>query len=186
MTKEQIIDYVMNSPANTNPNVLGSLLDGLGGIVPTKVTNISSNGTFDVTDCATANVDTFRDSNITQILFDSVDLTELSSDSIRKPRKVSLSYNVKKIGSGVFANAGNLETFIGQGLTQIGDGALYGTASLKYVYLGKDVTSIGTDAFNTSASCVIDCGFAEGAVGGAPWGATNATINYNVHSPRYL
>lgn len=27
MTKQEIIDYVMNSPANTNPNILSSLLD---------------------------------------------------------------------------------------------------------------------------------------------------------------
>jgi len=27
MSKEEIINYVMNSPANTNPNVLGSMLD---------------------------------------------------------------------------------------------------------------------------------------------------------------
>lgn len=31
MEKQQIIDYVMNSPANTNPNVLGTMLDGIGG-----------------------------------------------------------------------------------------------------------------------------------------------------------
>ena len=31
MDKQQIIDYVMNSPANTNPNVLGTMLDGIGG-----------------------------------------------------------------------------------------------------------------------------------------------------------
>jgi len=29
MSKEEIINYVMNSPANTNPNVLGSMLDGI-------------------------------------------------------------------------------------------------------------------------------------------------------------
>jgi len=29
MTKQEIINYVMNSPANTNPNVLGSMLDGI-------------------------------------------------------------------------------------------------------------------------------------------------------------
>ncbi len=28
-TKKEIIDYVMSSPANTNPNVLGSMLDGI-------------------------------------------------------------------------------------------------------------------------------------------------------------
>ena len=31
MGKEEILSYVMNSPENTNPNVLGSMLDSLGG-----------------------------------------------------------------------------------------------------------------------------------------------------------
>lgn len=30
MNKQEVIDYVMNSPANTNPNVLGTMLDGAG------------------------------------------------------------------------------------------------------------------------------------------------------------
>ena len=29
MGKEEILNYVMNSPENTNPNVLGSMLDGV-------------------------------------------------------------------------------------------------------------------------------------------------------------
>ena len=33
MNKQQIIDYVMNSPANTNPNVLGTMLDSMDGMV---------------------------------------------------------------------------------------------------------------------------------------------------------
>ena len=31
MSKEQVMDYVMNSPANTNPNVLSGMLDGISG-----------------------------------------------------------------------------------------------------------------------------------------------------------
>lgn len=31
MSKEEILNYVMNSPENTNPNVLGNMLDSLGG-----------------------------------------------------------------------------------------------------------------------------------------------------------
>ena len=37
MDKQQIIDYVMNNPANTNPNVLGTMLDGVdGGAISAK------------------------------------------------------------------------------------------------------------------------------------------------------
>ena len=31
MSKEQVMDYVMNSPANTNPNVLSGMLDAISG-----------------------------------------------------------------------------------------------------------------------------------------------------------
>jgi len=31
MDKNTILNYVMNSPENTNPNVLGSMLNGMGG-----------------------------------------------------------------------------------------------------------------------------------------------------------
>lgn len=31
MSKEQVMDYVMNTPANTNPNVLSGMLDGISG-----------------------------------------------------------------------------------------------------------------------------------------------------------
>jgi len=42
MSKEQVMDYVMNSPANTNPNVLSGMLDGISGTQlpsPTKSDN---------------------------------------------------------------------------------------------------------------------------------------------------
>jgi len=41
MSKEQVMDYVMNSPANTNPNVLSSLLDSVAqGGGTSLVTNV--------------------------------------------------------------------------------------------------------------------------------------------------
>jgi hypothetical protein len=62
-----------------------------------------------------------------------------------------------------------------------------GDQYLKHVYIGKDCTSIGSACFGSSGGAstglIIDCGFAEGAVSGAPWGAANATINYNVPDP---
>ena len=49
------------------------------------------------------------------------------------------------------------------------------------VNIGPYITSIATNAFaKTSDDLVINLAVAEGAVSGAPWGATGATINYNV------
>lgn len=45
MSKEQVMDYVMNSPANTNPNVLSGMLDSIAQ---------SGGGTVEVIKIATA------------------------------------------------------------------------------------------------------------------------------------
>ena len=62
-----------------------------------------------------------------------------------------------------------------------------GSPKLKHVYIGKDCTSIDPGCFGGSGTqstgLIIDCGFAEGSVSGAPWAASNATINYNVPDP---
>lgn len=63
--------------------------------------------------------------------------------------------------------------------------AMFKGCNAREIYIGADCAEIASDAFasmqNTSAT--INCGFAEGAVEGAPWGATSATINYNVPVP---
>ena len=51
---------------------------------------------------------------------------------------------------------------------------------LKQITFRSTVTSISTSAFSGCSNLtVINAPWAEGAVAGAPWGATNATINYN-------
>lgn len=45
MTKQEIIDYVMNTPANTNPNVLSGMLDSIanagGGTLRVNITSFN-------------------------------------------------------------------------------------------------------------------------------------------------
>lgn len=68
-------------------------------------------------------------------------------------------------------------------VTKVGN-SFGGCSKLAEVYIGPNCTSIGTGAFGgTKSGIVINCGFAEGAVSGAPWAASNATINYNVPVP---
>lgn len=58
MGKKQVIDYVMNSPANTNKAVLEGMLDGMGGAdVPTptvedagKVLRVNESGNYALTE----------------------------------------------------------------------------------------------------------------------------------------
>lgn len=71
-------------------------------------------------------------------------------------------------------------------VTKISSGA-FGYDPLEHIYIGADCTSIASNAFgNVTSNVIIDCGFAENAVSGAPWGATNATINYNVTDPESI
>ena len=86
-----------------------------------------------------------------------------------------------------FKNCTSLEKVIIPKARTIYESAFYGDTAIKYIYVGNSLTgSIADDAFagvGVNGGVVIDCGFAEGQVSGAPWGATNATINYNISTP---
>lgn len=90
------------------------------------------------------------------------------------------------IYKGGLSGAASLEYLYLPSAKTIGD-SVQGCSKIKHVYIGANCTSIGSSCFSgsggQSTGLIIDCGFAEGAVSGAPWGATNATINYNVPDP---
>ena len=116
----------------------------------------------------------------------------------------SLPSGITSIGNNAFYNCGNLAlTSLPSGITSIGSSAFYSCSKLALTSLPSGITSIGSSAFynctsltsltfegkpttinsrafkNCSKLRVINVPWAEGAVSGAPWGATNATINYN-------
>ena len=113
-------------------------------------------------------------------------------------------YGYDKIRDYAFYNCANLAlTSLPSGITSIGNTAFYRCANLALTSLPSGITSIGKNAFGectgltsitfTGTPTSIDIGafsgctnlttinvpWAEGAVANAPWGATNATINYN-------
>ena len=117
---------------------------------------------------------------------------------------VSFSESLTSIGESAFNSCSNLAlTSLPAGVTSIGSGAFYGCSNLALTSLPAGVTSIGSYAFSgctrltsitfkgtptTIASSAFDgctnltdikVPWAEGAVSGAPWGTTNATITYN-------
>lgn len=97
--------------------------------------------------------------------------------------KVTIPNGVTTIGNMAFNNCSNLtEVNIPNSVTTIGTNAFRMCSSLAELNLPNSITSIGSGAFqNIKSDAVINCGFAEGAVSGAPWGApSTATINYNV------
>lgn len=116
---------------------------------------------------------------------------------------ISLPDGLTSIGSAAFNNCSQLVSIsLPNGLTKIGSNAFYFCSKLALTSLPAGLTSIGGSAFyNCSAlqeitfnskpsinstafkNCyqlhTINVPWAEGEVANAPWGATNATINYN-------
>ena len=77
-------------------------------------------------------------------------------------------------------NSNITSVVVEDGVTCIGTGTFAYCTSLTNVTIPSSVISIGWNAFDSCSSLTtINCGFAENYVPNAPWGATNATINYN-------
>lgn len=112
------------------------------------------------------------------------------------------------IGDNAFYNARKLElNSLPEGVTYIGLNAFRDCTALKLNVLPAGIITIKNNAFNNCKSLTgitfegtpqflsydaftncnnlttINVPWAEGAVSGAPWGATNATINYNYTEP---
>ena len=86
------------------------------------------------------------------------------------------------LGDEVVANSiidRSIIEFADDGLTEVGTRAFAYCTNLTKVTFGSKPT-IYSDAFNDCTNLqTINVPWAEGEVANAPWGATNATINYN-------
>lgn len=88
---------------------------------------------------------------------------------------------VTSIGNHAFNGCSNLAlTSLPSVLTSIGIYTFNGCTSITAITFGGKPNSIeGTSFANCSKLTTINVPWAEGEVANAPWGATNATINYN-------
>ena len=93
----------------------------------------------------------------------------------------SLPNGLTKIDTYTFYYCTNLAlTSLPSGITSIGNNAFYGCTNLTSITFTGTPTSIGSNAFSGCTNLTtINVPWAEGEVANAPWGATNATINYN-------
>lgn len=120
---------------------------------------------------------------------------------------VKIPSSVKKIGANAFQNCTRLKNIIfNEGLeeidtwafdscvsletvilpstvTRLNGNTFMNCSNLRYVYIPSSVTTIAHVDFQ-GVTGTIECGFAEGAVAGAPWGALEGTIiRYSVPDP---
>lgn len=119
-----------------------------------------------------------------------------SLTNVDLPEVISVNYNaftfcmylrtlnlpkVTSIGIQSFQGCDQLEiTRFPSSLTSIGMQAFSGCSSLREITFEGTPNTISSDAFKDTANLItINVPWAEGAVASAPWGATNATINYN-------
>ena len=93
----------------------------------------------------------------------------------------SLPNGLTSIGNYAFSGCTNLAlTSLPNGLTSIRDYAFQNCTGLTTITFDGTPSSISSRAFYGCAYITtINVPWAEGAVANAPWGATNATINYN-------
>ena len=93
----------------------------------------------------------------------------------------SLPNRLTEIDTYTFYYCTNLAlTSLPSGLTIIRDYAFYGCTGLTSITFEGKPNSIANNAFNNCTNLTtINVPWAEGEVANAPWGATNATINYN-------
>lgn len=90
-------------------------------------------------------------------------------------------YGYNKIRSNAFYKCTSLAlASLPSGITSIGSYAFYKCISLTSLTFKGKPRTINSSAFKNCFNLrVINVPWAEGAVSGAPWGATNATIHYN-------
>ena len=88
---------------------------------------------------------------------------------------------IEKINIGAFYNCQKLSiTSLPKSLKTIDDYVFKGCASLTEITFDGTPSSISGTAFRGCSNLLtINVPWAEGEVANAPWGATNATINYN-------
>lgn len=109
-----------------------------------------------------------------------VELGESAFAGCSSLKSITLSINIKKIPNSCFSGTG-FETFSipnESGIEEIEEDIFYNCSGLKNIYIGKNVKTINSKAFRNVDSPIIKISQEENSISGAPWGATNATIEW--------
>ena len=193
--ENEIVEYIINTPHNANPNVVRSM-------VRAAADNVSGTGT-DVETMWTAIIER-GDAQVTKLPDAVTKIGSYAFYNYTKLTSISLPNSITSIGDYAFYTCTNLVSIsLPNSITSIDRSAFYMCTKLALTSLPSSITSIDIFAFSRCPglteltfkgtpttidsrafnSCTnlktINVPWAEGAVKNAPWGATNATINYN-------
>ena len=131
-------------------------------------------------------IDSYAFSGCTKLALTSLPsgITSIGSDAFSGCLNLaltSLPSGLTSIGYSAFLLCTKLAlTSLPSGLTSIGNGAFQNCTKLTSITFTGKPTTISSSAFEGCTNLTtINVPWAEGEVANAPWGATNATINYN-------
>ncbi len=150
MNKQGVIDYVMNSPQNTNPAVLSGMLDDISGGGSTDKTV----GTFKhLGDEFSTGYDNNMQNNCTEFTFPNTirKISDYSFSSWNALEKVVIPEGVTTIGQSCFTNCKKLtEIEIPESVTSIG-ASCFQTCGFKKFEWPENVTEIPSQVFSSCA-----------------------------------
>lgn len=125
---------------------------------------------------------------VTKVLVDDIDLSVIAY-AIRSLNGTTTLYTPSKMGTTLneicsyyksLLDRTATEIMFPSGLTSIGANAFSNCTNLTHVTIPSSIVSIEENAFSGCENLtIINIYRSEGEIHGAPWGATNATINYN-------
>ena len=111
-----------------------------------------------------------------------ITVQQLAASGCTSLKRLNLPNTLTSLGHSCFSNCTAIEEVeIPKNVTSIDTYVFSGNSSLKKVTIRSNkIGYFAGNVFNNCAALLdIYVPWAEGAVGGAPWGATNATIHYN-------
>lgn len=111
-------------------------------------------------------------------------LTSIKSDAFsgcNSLRVLELPSQLESIGDRAFANGSLIQIEFPASLMTLGSNVFMNVRSLHTITFKGTPTTISVNAFSgmNASPLTVNVPWAEGEVSGAPWGARNATINYN-------
>ena len=158
---------------------VGKKLDNLYFAVPYGTTTLRENMFYDVRSDNDAIITVTLPNTITTIKSKAFDYAGTINIGELPPYLEIISGNAFTYARNIFGSKTELE--IPASLKTLGSLAFYrcNSGATKTITFKGKPDSIANNALQNDATKTINVPWAEGEVSGAPWGATNATINYN-------